>query len=841
MKIENRITLKNMKQNKKRTVVTIIGVVLCVTMISSVIIMLNSYRLSMADNVIKRNGFWQYEFVGANYQNANNLIKDKKIKDAALVYKCFSSIDKEGDKSTVYAVPEDKLDLVGYPLIEGKYPTKDHELLVSNYYLNKNHIKIGDIITCNNVEDSVTRELIKNNKFKVVGITDSYWDYIGESTFIAKYDKTIAKDQKIQAYITFDSLWNTEEQIKYLQHTYFMNQSSKMLEQGCKVESNYDLLKFLILKDSKSYKGFILAGGFVCLIIMISGICVIYNSFTISLSERTQYLGMLSSMGATRKQKKQMIRFEAFVIGSIALPIGFLFAMGLVNSLLFLCRDKITKNSVGGLVLTMHLHWSIFLFVSLFTLFLLWGASYLPAKRASKINAVESIRKIHDIKIMKKHYRAYPIYRKMFGIEGVLAIKNMKRHPFRYRSVLASLVVSFVLVTSVLSFSDIIKKTIIKEWNSYYDIMLTQYTDNNEIQLYDEKELEKYKNISHADEKHMFLTARYRIYWEQFISDEGKNIVENLSEKGILNQNSFSNLNVIGVQDHELADYCKALGISIDKLKKMDGYILVNRPIKDNGQIHKMMWVNYEEMEKFKIYFQCNDHEKYKELSTPIHIMKNTSIEPTFNICEAKDVLYLIAPFQTVNKMIYKQKQKGGDFYETIEVCYKSQYDEQLERELEQFKAEDVFINNMAENNRKTKDKINLLIFGLYGFVGMLVLIACTNVINIVFTSIQLKSREFAMLKSIGATRKQLDRMILYEGLFYSVKTCIYGGVISIIVAILLSNMFATSFGNQIHISWIGIGISMLILYFLINSIMWISLKKMKRSDVIEMLRKDNI
>ncbi len=97
------------------------------------------------------------------------------------------------------------------------------------------------------------------------------------------------------------------------------------------------------------------------------------------------------------------------------------------------------------------------------------------------------------------------------------------------------------------------------------------------------------------------------------------------------------------------------------------------------------------------------------------------------------------------------------------------------------------------------------------------------------------------MLNCMGTTRKQLHRMILYEGLFYSVKTCVYGGIISIIVAVLLSKMFATSFENQIYIPWIGIGITMLILCLLVTCIMWMALRKIEQHNVIDTLRKDSI
>lgn len=836
MKIENRITLENMKQNNKRTLITIIGVILCVTMISSVLIMLNSYRLSMVDNVVKRNGFWQYEFKGIDYQKANKLIRDKRIKNAAFVYEC-ASMNQGGDNTTIYAISEDQLDLLGYPLIKGRYPKKNNEILVSNYYLTKNHLSIGDIISYRG-DDAQQQSLIQEEKLKIVGIIDSYWDYIGELTIITRYDDNLAKNQNIDVYITLDHLFHTEQQINNLQYTYLTNNQSNESAYDVEIRYNNDLLQFLILKDSRLYEGLILAGGLVCFIVLLSGICVIYNSFTISLSERTQYLGILSSIGATQKQKKKMIRFEAFIIGIIALPIGFLLSIGLVYSLFFIFKDIITENSSGGLVLKMHLHWVIFICVSIYTLLLLRVASYIPAKRASKINAVEAIRQTRDIKVTKRNNHSYRIYKKLFGIEGILAIKNMKRYPSRYRSILMSLIVSFVLVISAISFSNIINQTIINNLNRYYDIELIQYANKNSIQLYDEKELKKYQQVSNADDIHMVLTSSYRIQYEDYISDDGKNLLEKLSKKDESIKENFNHINIFGIQDKELLPYCKALGISMEELKKKQGYILVNSPIKDQNGIRQIIWMNDKKINNFKIYYRDKNYNHPKELLTKIHIMKNTGIEPKFKI---NDSFYLIAPFQTVNQMIYNQKEKSGDIYDYINVFYKSSKCDFLEKELEKFNSENVYINNIEKSNRSVKEKINLLIIGICGFIGMLILIACTNIINTIFISIQLRSREFAMLKSMGITKKQLHRMILYEGLFYSVKTFVYGMFISIAIAILLSKIFATSFANQIYIPWFGIGVTILILYLLLNSIMIIAIKKIEKQNIIDTIRKDSI
>ena len=72
-------------------------------------------------------------------------------------------------------------------------------------------------------------------------------------------------------------------------------------------------------------------GGILVALIMIGSVFLIYNSFNISLNERIQQFGILSSVGATAKQLRNSVLFEGVCIGAVGIPIGVLVGIGSIG------------------------------------------------------------------------------------------------------------------------------------------------------------------------------------------------------------------------------------------------------------------------------------------------------------------------------------------------------------------------------------------------------------------------------------------------------------------------------------------------------------------------------
>src|SRR5690625_1222945 len=163
------------------------------------------------------------------------------------------------------------------------------------------------------------------------------------------------------------------------------------------------------------------------IIIIIESVSLIYNAFAISFSERSQHLGMLLSVGATKKQKRNSVFFEGMVIGLISIPLGII--SGLVGiGITFYFINSLIQDSFGlteKLTVTITpLSITVACAVSLLTIFI---SSYIPARRASKVSAIDAIRQTMDVKMTSKRVKTSRFVRKIFGIEAEFGLKNLKR------------------------------------------------------------------------------------------------------------------------------------------------------------------------------------------------------------------------------------------------------------------------------------------------------------------------------------------------------------------------------------------------------------------------------
>ena len=165
----------------------------------------------------------------------------------------------------------------------------------------------------------------------------------------------------------------------------------------------------------------------------------------------------------------------------------------------------------------------------------------------------------------------------------------------------------------------------------------------------------------------------------------------------------------------------------------------------------------------------------------------------------------------------------------------------ELQDELSKQQSMNMYVNNVAKDNEKTKSLSLVISLFLYSFVGLLIFVSITNIINTIATSMQLRRREFAMLKSIGMTKKQFHRMIGYESIFYGFKTCLYGLPIAFLIMVILSKTFSLSFENKLYIPWLGIGITIFVLFLLLILIMFFSIKRSEQENIIETIRQESI
>src|SRR5699024_7231962 len=243
---------------------------------------------------------------------------------------------------------------------------------------------------------------------------------------------------------------------------------------------NNNLIRFYgVINDRSISTSLYSVAAIIMSVIIIGSVSLIYNAFAISVSERSRHLGMLSSVGATKKQKRNSVFFEGMIIGLLSIPFGILSGVGgiwltfvFINPLI----QDIMETTVKLTVAVTPMSIVVAVLVSLLTIFI---STYIPARRASKVSAIDAIRQTQDIKMTSKAVKTSSFVRKIFGIEAEIGLKNLKRNKRRYSAIVLSLVVSIVLFLTVSFFTDQIKQS-----NEYiqsdlnYDIEMARFSSN---------------------------------------------------------------------------------------------------------------------------------------------------------------------------------------------------------------------------------------------------------------------------------------------------------------------------------------------------------------------------
>lgn len=582
--------------------------------------------------------------------------------------------------------------------------------------------------------------------------------------------------------------------------------------------SNTDLLRYQGVLNDATLQVLYTIGTIVIVIIVISSVFVIRNSFSISVSEKNRQYGMLASVGATSKQIKKNVLFEGLSIGLIAIPLGILLGIVAIMILLQVVNYLLSDMFVAGL----NLEYSISIIpiiasiiISLITIYL---SCLIPAIRASKISPIESIRGNNDIKLKPRKIKTPKFIKKVFGIGGVIASKNLKRSKKKYRTTVISIVVSifiFISLSSILTLGT-------KVTTLYYtDFKFNMFVSGGDKTIYEE--IAKLDNV---DNYAYFYEKGLDINFEKYSSEFGKQVLGDIENGGIL----------LAVYNNEyFKQYIKELGISEENYKKaailIDDVILYNA---DNTRTVDRIY-NIQSGDEITI----TDSSKEKSF-----VITKTTTERPMGLENTYYDSGIIVVSQDFLEEVFGEKL--DETYILDDLLIYSEEDEILENTINDLIKQNENYSELAVYNYNTaveqqKRIILVVAIFLYGFITVISLIGVTNIFNTITTNMILRSKEFAMLKSIGMTKKEFNRMIRLESIMYGLKALIIGIPLGILGSYFIYKAFAldTDFGYSLPI--VPIIISIVFVFIIVGITMKYSLNKINKQNIIETIRKDNI
>lgn len=848
MSILNDLTIKNLKLNKKRTIVTIVGIILSTALMVGIGLLFSSFQDYMIRETISYNGKYEAEYGDVSLDKLNSIDK----KDFSYFYQKpigFSKFDSANEyKPYIYISSVDKEYFNELHLISGRFAENDSELVISNH-INTNggaSYKIGDIITLKYGERVIEGvNTLANNEY----YEEETLNIVGEKTYtiVGIVERSNFEDYSASGYSTFTLDMNDKDGIV---NVFVMFNNKKKI-----IKQSEDLAKKLGYDNAISYNSTLLAlygestygnimkSMITMIVIMLSlvsigCIVVIYNSFAISVMERKKEFGLLSSIGATKKQLSYTVFFEALIEGIIGIILGICGAYIGIGTVIL-----IINNLIGDiLVLKLNLVTNIVFIIIpvIFMILVIFISALVPSRRAAKVSPIEAIRQNDDIKVNKKKIKTGKLVNKLFGIEGEIALKNIKRNKKKYRVTIVSLFISIVLFISFSSYMNYTIDTASSVMGEVpYDYQISYFGDDNDIDALDKiseiiksndvKEYVSYSASNLSIIGNYTYSDEYLDFYKSAYGDDGIKALTNLKYQYIsiyilddISYNKYKEL--IGLDKDSVILLNKFKGVSYGNNKRVNYDI----PVINNGDIN------------IKI---CNFDDNDEDVDTTKYC--NKKIDNIFITNKSFDLIeefsYMSDFKLIVNKKLYDNISDSGTHYTQYNIISDNTDNiDKLTKELDKY--DNVNYTNVKESMKQANNMILVVKILMYGFIGLITLIGVTSVFNTISTSMALRKREFAVLRSIGLTRKGFNKILFFESLFFGLKSLIYAIPVSLGVTIIIHYALADMMSiNSIVIPWKAIIISIVSVFVIVLLTMMYSTSKIKKHNIIEQIREENI
>ena len=938
MNLMKTLTLKNLKLNRKRTIVTIVGIILATALLSALVTLVSSFQYSMIEYQKQKDGDFHVKFSNVKMSELSEFKNNRNIESTfETMGMGFAKLDgcKNEDKPYAYVMATDEAGFERgcFKLIEGRMAKNEDEIVIPRHLKTNGRIdiKVGDEITLDVGKryDSNTESVISENcayeheaetltdtvtkHYKVVGIMErpgyGMEDYSAAGyTFVTYSDELAAIDNgtkseaseadttlTVYSRYTQKALRNkdavtadiigVDEKLFEKANNSSVEMSSEESDRFLKEMENakYDIYMngYLINYEcvfpiDGSFKALFTVAAVVALIIILTSVYCIKNSFNISITEKIRQYGMLASVGATRRQIKSSVKTEAAMLGVVGIPVGTM--SGILASLILV--KVVNALSAGWLNVALSFHTSLpaLILAVILSIATIYFSATGSARRAAKVTPLEAIRNTKEIKIKSAKLKTPAIIGRIWGIGGVISYKNIKRNNKKYRTTVTSIVICSVTFIVISYFMSMAFSRVGMSYAS------TDYNIGINMSCKKDIDIEKFsKLLSGIEGAEDYLVGAgydFDVSKPKYTKEYGEYCRQLYDDS-----EDVSQMFLITVLDDKSYDkYASDAGIK----NAAAGAILVNKCTFDVYNENSSKYVKKEmELYKYKAgdTIECgynvyddassddNAVEGDTESSTEINTEDNSGYvdEETINNGVRKTVDVTIAGVTDKVPIGYKgysntllfMNQKGfeslwgdGKNGNEIKPGYASylayvvaenadEYQDTFEKETEgnpEYSQISFYVSNLDKQMRDEKSLFTLLGVFAYGLIVVIALIGITNIINTLSTGMELRSREFATLRSIGMTDKQFVGMVRLESVFISVKALVIGVPLGILISYLLCVMMNRMDDAIIYEPpYKAIILCILVVIMLIYAIMKLSMTKLRHNNIIETIKNENL
>ena len=933
MSIFTKLTIRNLKLNKKRTIGTIIGIMLATSLICTVAGIATTLQKSMIATTVEETGYYHIKLSNITEEDIEKFKNNRDVEAVNVVtdvgYSLFDgSTNSQRPYIHLYSLDKSSFDNMSLKLIDGRYPENSNEIAINEDLLSNSskEYKIGDTITLNlgdryegekyvqsgfdylhyrnegvpedvmelslnestteadtiladsntnasntgentlaesknsgdalddnalkeqetsenkshdaeSISNSQEKANIKADKtttteetlkvkttkeFKIVGIISNNDLPIRRVSYLIDAGFTCVtnglNDGQTEMYIALKKPFNCIESFKEMIGVDFSQRGEMDWNSNStyNYSINYNLLNWESIELSDLASMIIALFIVITVIVMITSIYCIKNAFAISLTEKIRMYGMLSSVGATKKQIKKSVVQEGMILSLIGIPIGIL-----VGTILVYILSIIVSSIIDGAI-NIKIVFNMPIVAIIIATILSFATIYLSclsaARKARKVTPLEAIRSTNEIKIKRKKLKSPKFIKKIFGMGGVIAYKNLKHSKKKYKTTVVSIAISvfiFIATSTLITYA-------FEAMGGFYE----DYDFNVNVSTYsnDGQNLLDILNAGNFQDYTLVYKIPSDTASSKTMQIEDKNILSDFGIERINNLeiSSTPQIIVIGLNGKNFKEYAEKFNLNYDKIKDK---IILN----DYAQI-------FEDSRTIKgRNLKCKEGDTISGIidgvNLSLEIAKITDEYPSglyntsygnglavVNVEEYADKLKFVPENLALNV------EKPADVTENINTNYKDVYAQNIEQQVKFYNAVKLLASVFA-----------------YGFIAIITLIGITNIFNTLTSNIELRQKEFAMLKSIGMTKKEFNRMVNLETIFYSVKALLYGIILGLIASFAIYKAFANSLDYGFIWPIQALIISVVFVFIIVFIIMRFAIGKINKQNIIETIRKENV
>lgn len=934
MNLMKTLTLKNLKLNRKRTIVTIVGIILATALLSALVTLVSSFQYSMIEYQKQKDGDFHVKFSGVKMSELSEFKNNRNIESTfETMGMGFAKLDgcKNEDKPYAYVMATDEAGFERgcFNLIEGRMAKNEDEIVIPRHLKTNGRIdiKVGDEITLDIGKryDSNTEGVIWENSayehdaetltdtvtkhYKVVGIMErpgyGMEDYSAAGyTFVTYSDELAAIDNgtkseaseadttlTVYSRYTQKALRNkdavtadiigVDEKLFEKANNSSVEMSAEESDRFLKEMENakYDIYMngYLISYEcvfpiDGSFKALFTVAAVVALIIILTSVYCIKNSFNISITEKIRQYGMLASVGATRRQIKSSVKTEAAMLGVVGIPVGTM--SGILASLILVKVVNVLSAGWLNFALSFHTSLPALILAVIMSIATIYFSATGSARRAAKVTPLEAIRNTKEIKIKSSKLKTPAIIGRIWGIGGVISYKNIKRNNKKYRTTVTSIVICSVTFIVISYFMSMAFSVVGMSYAS------ADYNIGINMSCKKDIDIEKFSNllsgIEGAEDYLVGAGYDFDVDKPEYTKEYGEYCRQVYDDS-----EDVSQMVLITVLDDKSYDkYASDAGIK----NAAAGAILVNKGTFDVYNENSLKYVKKEmELYKYKagdtiecgynVYDDASSDDNTAEGDTESSTEDNSGYvdEETINngVRKTLDVTiagvtdkvpigyksYSYATLLFMNQKDFESLWADGKSNELKQryVSYSAyvvaenadEYQDTFEKETEgnpEYSQISFYVSNLDKQMRDEKSLFTLLGVFAYGLIVVIALIGITNIINTLSTGMELRSREFATLRSIGMTDKQFAGMVRLESVFISVKALVIGVPLGILISYLLCVMMNRMDGAIIYEPpYKAIILCIVVVIMLIYAIMKLSMTKLRHNNIVETIKNENL